>query len=499
MSSLSIRALITLGLCLAVAVIMGYMLAMGRYDSLWQLAVGALLVYLIVSPGYSALLSFGLLCPLTPPVPLVYNFPLLAVVLGLCLLKYMVRRWMVHTSESLPSVRPSLSVALFFGWVVLRYAMDPVIPNLHGFGENVTGFRSYFNFAISLALLLSLSLFLRTRNDLLRLVHWMVAWAACFALIFLVLTVSKSLTAAAVLSRLGVFVTAFDNGWLRFVVLPGFGVILIGATFLPNVLAVRPLVRRLFVVLGVLAVLFGGNRGTFVAALVLVLTIALVKRRVTLVGLVILGALLCLGAFRWAGETLAFKEGFGFLRIMALTSARVAQLTDADANVLWRQMRWDRAMVDIRQKPLLGWGYGGLENAFVFSTQGDYMMASLEWDVASGNIHNGYISGARALGLPGVLIFVAMFLSQIVFNQRRVALFRERDPTISELHTFVVANLVALGVVLYTGAELHSSLIWFYIGLGATTATVKDREPQVEASEVAPSAVDLLPGAVIPG
>ena len=66
--------------------------------------------------------------------------------------------------------------------------------------------------------------------------------------------------------------------------------------------------------------------------------------------------------------------------------------------------------------PLIGKGYGGLENAWVFSDTSQIEDVLLEVDLASGGIHNGYLTGAYSLGIPAVLFFLIAFIGQMIMS-----------------------------------------------------------------------------------
>lgn len=485
-----LKILVTLAVCAALAVIVGYTLAMGNYILLLYGSMAGIVIFLLVAPGYLPLIALGLVGPFTLPLPFVRDFPFLAFALGVCLVKYMVRRWMLHRTDLSYKLRINPAIGVFFGWVFLRYCIDPVIPNLTGFGENMSGFRAYLSYAISFGLVLSLGLFLRTRDDMLKLIRWMVYFSLFFILLFTPLIFTKSTALASTLSRFGLFVALFDNGWLRFVTLPGFGCILITVGLLPNLLSISRSYRFLMIAIGMLAVILGGNRGSFLMMLLLVLTIAYVRRGVALACLLIVPIAICLVAFRYAGENLRLDQGVGFFRVLSLTSQRVAERSGADLTVLWRRARWERAMMDIRKHPLIGSGYGGLERAWVVGSQADYAAASVEWDVAAGSIHNGYIACTRALGIPGLLLFLVAYLAQVVFSAKKSAQFRNRDPVTRDLHGFVFANLTALTIAIYTGADLNSPSIWFYMTLGALVAQAK--KPEVAVIEIPESQEAVL-------
>lgn len=491
-----IRVLITLVLCLALAFFLGYLVAVGKYDVIRLLIFVALGVFAIVAPGYSALIAFGLICPFSLPIPFVYNAPFIASILGVCITKYMVRRWIVHHNSPAPQTRLPVGFYLFFAWVVFRYCLDPVFPNVQGFGENVSGFRAYLNYALSLSLVVFLPLFLRSRGDALAVVRWIGIFSFFFVIFFVPLIFTKSLTVTANLTHFGMYVSAFDNGWLRFVVLPGFGGTLVALGLLPNLTSWSSGRRRLLVVVGVAAVIMGGNRASFLMTLLLFLTIAYVRRGFAAAFWVAVAAVICLAAFRYAGENFRFDRGTGFFRILALTSQRVAVQSGADTTLLWRKVRWERAMEDIYARPFMGHGYGGLERAFMFVNMAQFEAAAVEVDVVTGGIHNGYIAGTRALGVPGLLLFLCACVSQVILNWKQAMLYRTSDPVISDLHCFVFANLAALTIGIYTGADLNNTFNWFFLILGVVVAGIKRAEATtIEGSRVQAAELALAPRA----
>ena len=153
---------------------------------------------------------------------------------------------------------------LFFGWVALRYCMHPVRPNFAGFGASVTGFRSYLNYGICFAMVVLMPFFFNTREDVAKLLRWIGGLSFVLILFLTPFVFSKSLSAAILLSQFGLFVTAFDNGWLRFVVLPEFGLNLLMLSFFPNLL---PAPRWMRIVMGTL----GGWSGDRMVAILFML------------------------------------------------------------------------------------------------------------------------------------------------------------------------------------------------------------------------------------
>jgi len=483
MNSDQIKSLVTFGLCVVFAAFLGYLLANSEYGVLVWLIYLAVGMFLFFAPGYIPLMAFGLVSPINVPIPFIRQFPFVAVMLGLCLFKYMTRRWLTHMRDPSP-LRLSLpiSFALFFGWVCFRYCLDPALPNVRGFGENVSGFRPYLNYAVCLGVVMLISLFFRRVDDVKSVLRWMAALATFFVILLIPLSVSKSLVVAEMLTRLGVFVGFFDNGWLRFVVLPGLGTVLLVFGLLPRVSGWGRTRSRVMIGLGLVAVIMGGGRGSFLGAAAAVAAIALVRRQLLGLTAAIAGLALLLGIFRYVGENYTFHEGAGALRILSLVSPRVADLTGASDTVVWRQRRWERAMQDIYRRPWIGYGYGGLERAFVYGSRADYESAKVEIDVVSGGVHNGFIAGARALGVPALGLFLVILFGRTYSNARLGLRLRESDPERSELHCLAFAQLAAFVPAIYIGTDLNAPMLWFYLFLGVLVEGLKAREAAEEAA-----------------
>jgi hypothetical protein len=107
-----------------------------------------------------------------------------------------------------------------------------------------------------------------------------------------------------------------------------------------------------------------------------------------------------------------------------------------------------------------------VENAWVFATRADFEMASMEIDLATGAVHNGYIAAAYALGVPAVMFFLIGCFRQIYISAREAIRSRKRDRGLSDLHKFVCANLVALLPAIFVGTDLNGPVIWYYLTLG---------------------------------
>lgn len=480
----SVQALLGALACLVLSLVVGVVLATENHYLL-ILGVGAVLVTaVVVAEGFAALLAFGLLCPFVLPAPFVRGVPLLASVLALCVVKYILRCAVRRADVKSAVWLLTPGIALFFLWVAIRYGMDPVLPNPKGFGTHVTGFRAYFGYATCCAFVVLLGVTINTREQLTSLLRWLAIIAAVLAGLFIPLVFSRSLAAATVLSQFGVFVTTFDNGFLRFVVLPGYGMLLVMFAVLPQLLRPTPGMRLVLMGLGLGAVVVGGSRSGMLMLMVMLLCVALVRWRTLYSVAFGAGFATLLLAFHLIGEHAAIRE-VGLLRILSLVSPRIAHQTDAMENMRWRMARWERAVEDIQQRPWVGKGYGGLDNAWVFQTRADYESAMVDVDVAAGSVHNGYLAASRAFGVPAVVFFLLLQLWHAGWNLWISHRVRQTDAFASDLHLLVFAYLASLTVAIYFGSDLNEPLVWLFLALGVLGRKLHPSVPAPVPSHVA--------------
>ena len=77
--------------------------------------------------------------------------------------------------------------------------------------------------------------------------------------------------------RFGMFVSTFDNGTLRFVALPEFGLFLLSLLLLPNLIEFGRWTRFPVFMLGTMAIVVGGSRSGLAMAIVIVTVIPLLR------------------------------------------------------------------------------------------------------------------------------------------------------------------------------------------------------------------------------
>ncbi|MGC8886282.1 MAG: O-antigen ligase family protein [Verrucomicrobiia bacterium] len=481
-----IKNLLIIGIVLIMAVVLGFLLATGDFTMLFLLAYAAIFLYVLIFPGYIPLIALGLLSPFVLPIPYISNFPFLLMILGICCIKFFFEHAL---SEKPRAVKHCLTmgIVLFFGWVLMRYCMNPVMPNVQGFGANVTGFRSYLNYAMCFILIVLLPYFVTDRQDVKNLLNWMAKVSVFFILLMTPFVFSKSPTAAYWISLFGVNVSFYDNGWLRFVALPSFGVVLISLALIPKVVEWSFEKRAIMLALGIMAILLGGNRASFAQILAVILAIELFRRRFMRLAIISTAVAMLLLSFYYIGETMDLSRGVGFLRILSIVSPRVAEASGAVDTSDWRMQRWRRATSEIIANPVFGKGYGGVENAWVFADVSQFEDARLEVDLATGGIHNGYISCAYSLGLPALVIFIFVFIRRIWESFELSEKLKDIDPELSDLHIWAGANLIGLSLAIYVGADLNAPIIWFFISLVVYFKRMAEKERDVEQALLAMS------------
>jgi len=472
-----ITALLTFGAAVILALCLGISIATESYALLILGTTVVIVGALVVLPGYVPLFVFGILMPFSLPVPFIWSFPFLMIALGICGAKYWLQTGLRNRKLSKQRAHFSamnISIGLFFFWVFLRYWMNPALPNVLGWGTSVTGFRSWLNYALSFGVVLLTGRLIGSREGLLKLMKWLGSVSLFFIIIFVPVTISKSSELGDLFMRLGMFVATFDNGMLRFVILPEFGIILMALLFLPNLLKVSRARWCIMFVLATASVVLGGSRAGLGMAFIIVVAIPLLRRKYLQSAVTTGLALLIAATAYFAGPTLSRLPHTGFLRPLGLISPELSDVTGGDATMEWREVRWQRGLEEIRKHPLVGVGYGGLENALVSDTETEE--ESQDLSLATGGVHNGYIASALALGIPAALLFIYILTTQIFSNARRTVALNSVDAVVAEVHCFVCANLMTCAASIFFGTDTNYPLIWFFLGLGLFVRQLRRQE-----------------------
>jgi hypothetical protein len=492
MSYNQVKALLIFVAAMVFAVWMGFAIAEENYGLLVLGACATVATILLLMPGYAPLLAFGLLDPFSVPLPMIWGFPPLALTLGFCAVKYALARGLAKNAKEIRVNAIIPAFLIFFGWIVVRYCVNPALPNAAGFGESTTGFRPYLNYAICFGVIIALGRFVQTRTEILRLTRSLGWISVFFIFLFVPLMFTRSFAVGSVLSYLGLFVTTYDNGIFRFVVLPGFGITLISLLLFPQLFPVGRWMRVFLLMMGAIAVVLGGSRSSLGMATIVIIFAPLLRRKFRQSALIFLvTALLYFGAY-FVGENIAQRDQAGIFRVLALVSPAVADSAQVAGTWEFREVRWRRAMEEIRNHPWLGRGYGGVQNAFVSGDWAMFEEARIEVDLAAGGVHNGYIACALAFGIPAALLFIGI-LGWATWHNGRLAMRQwGEDVLAGSIHGLVCVSLLAYAVAIYIGTDLNNPMIWLFLGMGVLMKSIKRLEIPAIRSE-APRSVSTIP------
>jgi O-antigen ligase len=475
-----ITALLTFGAAVFMALVAGISIATESYALLIFASTLIVIGTLVVMPGYVPLFVIGLLMPFSVPIPFIWNFPFLLIALGICGVKFWIQRGLRGKKDGMNFTAMTVPISLFMIWVLIRYCLRPAFPNVLGWGTNVTGFRAWLSYALCFGVVFYTGRLIANREGLHNLMQWLAYGSIFFILIFVPMTLSHSQAAARFFFQLGMFVSTFDNNMLRFVALPEFGLMLMSLLFMPNLLKLGRAARIVVFALGVSAVVLGGNRIGLGMAIIIVTVMPLLRRK-WLQSAITIGSLVTVSAtIYFAGPTLSQLPHTGFLRSLGLFSRDLSEVTGGNADLEWREVRWQRGLEEIRKHPFVGVGYGGLENALTSDFQSEE--ENQDMTLATGGVHNGYIAGALALGIPAACICVFILISQIFMNGRRALSLSELDPVLSEVHAFVCANLLADAASFFVGSDMNEPTLWFFLSLGIFASQLRRLEARKPAA-----------------
>ncbi len=429
---------------------------------------------------YPALLAFGILMPFDLPNPFVRALPAYHVFLMMCVAGYAVS---LCLNPKLRRVKGfDAAVLVFFLIMTARYLAAPSLPgSAVGAGDDVTGFRAWFDFFASFVTVVLLGCFINSWAQMDRFLRSLFFTSLFFLLLFLVLMPLGSYRVARVLSALGVYITFFGNGWFRFVVLPTFGMVLIAASLLPSLFRLPSKVTKILLAVGFAGVVAGGNRISLIAAVFLVGIILFVKRRYSRIALLVLGIILLKMLSIVALDSGLISANTPGVRLLSLVRTDVSEATHADATIEWRLIRWRMAVEDIRRRPVFGSGFGGAKGemaSFNPYQDGGMTRQSAEIYVASGATHNGYLTAARALGIPAALLMIFILLSQF-FAGMKSSVHAEEGRS-KDVYTFVTAFQGVFLVRLLVGMEPQFPLLWMFIGLGFVVRSLGRSEKGTE-------------------
>lgn len=433
---------------------------------------------LIIRGNYWTWLGIGVLCPFLLTLLHFRGIPAFAISLLFCLGALVVRNVVVSGPQ--PSSPRSYDVltAVFFLYIVIRYAVDPALPGYTlGISQDISGFRSWFDHLMNLIVVIFLGMMIRQEIEVVRLLRIMVITSVILATLLIVVMFLQSPMVTLILRQMGVLIVYFNNGLRRFVILPHFGAIVMMGALLPDACGIS---RRFAVWLfpyGILAVLAGGNRSSFLGVLAAVGSILVLKRRWMTLGM--FAAVMVTGIL---SVNIMQRQGFlsvdnPLARVFGIWNAEIAKGTGGTDTVGWRLQRWRRAAEDICRHPWFGMGYGRMKDYFAYTPTSEAAKSDLEVerDLALGTTHNGYVSAARALGIPAVVLFVLIVMREIACQCSRVWGHRVRNERERDVVIWIASSLVMYVGILVVSGEIRMQILWLFLALSRIVARLRVR------------------------
>lgn len=464
-------------------------------------AIGVVgLISLIIRANCPACLAFGLLAPFSLPVAMVKQVPTLALVLILCIVAIGLRS--VVQRRGIPYMgRLNSLIMIFYLYLCIRYACDPVLPGYSiGISNDITGFRSWFDHLIGLIAILSMGFIVTSNEDVQNLFHWISMFSLMFVAVFIGLMFVPSKELSAILESMRIFVTSFDNGWRRFVFLPGMGIFLIMAAMLTSLFRTPLGLRVFFIAAGLIAVVAGGGRGSVLSLVVMISIIWMIEKRYWAL-IFMFASVMTLAVM--ANAMVGYGQGrivTPLVRVMGAFSSKLSTEIGAMETMEWRYARWNRAIEDIKQNPWGGMGYGGVKDYFgmLSDIQETSPDLAVERDVATGSTHNGYIASARNLGIPITILFVVIILLRIHVHWRH-ARKRALSDVLTEAHKFLCSYLVVTLLIMTVGGEVTSPTIWVFVALSFIVERLDAELSATSGQALSKDGVAYVPALASPG
>ncbi len=412
----------------------------------------------------SVIMAFGFSAPILIPIPIIQKFPLIFI----CLCCAFFIRIISDSREGAIIVqnyriRIDYLVIFFFGWVLMRYLLDPVVPrHLSGQSEDVSGFLAYFKYFCCLLIFLLLPIALRTKDEINNFLKWSVIISIIFGFIFLVASFANNLLLNNILNVFGIF-TVGGSGTVRIIMLPFLGLHLVSLSLYWRILNYSRLTRTLLLGIGLIFILFGAGRLGVLQLIVVIFSTSLFLKKYRLFYSLTILSIIVLISGHFIGENVELNPEFKPVRLLSIVSPKIASLTDASDNNEWRKDRWKSAVEGILEKPFIGYGYGNLKGIFgnYFNSAELLKEAKVQLSLASGETHNALLSAAFSLGIPSVILFLLLYFK--IFYKTCCKIYAENNSYANHLFAWISCYLLSTFVSIQGGGEFNNTRLWFLI------------------------------------
>ncbi len=481
-----ISALVTLVGCV-VALLLGSFVASSGMFGFYILVLAMVGILFGVANNFPMLLALALWFPFGVPVTFMRGLPITPLILMVVVGVALVRVAMTRSLRYVPSITPVL--LLCFLWVPVRYAINPVHKlgaQISG-GSGVSGLSGYFIYISTLALITLAGLVINSREKVVMTMIW--SRRICWWLSVLCIIAAVSPTGFYIYLWLGGFNAGAISGQVeRIVLLPGFGLFLLGASLSPRLFRRGEIRSTLLFFYSLGTIVLGGNRSGFIAAVVMVLPLMLLNRRFFLAAIVFgsLGAATVVATLTI--EDMDLTQMPGYARILGVFSSRIDQAEGGDASAEWRYRVWESGIDKIKESPWIGYGFGHLPQHLDTSKLAQLTPSEADFEVilAMGLSHNGFINASYGFGLPFMICLASILIYRTAKHAWTAIAIGQRDPPLREFHAFVASYSMANFILIYTALDLGGASIWFYISMGIIMFRVTRFAPDESLAEPAP-------------
>ena len=195
------------------------------------------------------------------------------------------------------------------------------------------------------------------------------------------------------------------------------------------------------------------------------------RRLIAIIGVLMVIGVLVVGPFLLVN--MASTEGNQFNLLESLWR-RVASFSDFEQDISGplRLGAWSKALELIKERPLLGHGWGSEQFTFVYYFRGRVREETL-------NSHNSYLDIAVKTGLPGLATFMLFSIGCIQRAKQRLVQSKGTQRTyLLALMAGVIAQLVC---ALFGSLFVNSTVAIYWISLGLLEATGRINNNQLDA------------------
>jgi len=363
--------------------------------------------------------------------------------LGLCLLLRIAIR-----KEKVPSSPLKIPILVWFGLIIITYFRNPLfLGDL--FGESGTGaiYHAVYPLFLCGILYLSSASILKTEGRIMLAakIVFIVMITGMVLMTFMILTGWNIPFLTGGMAPWAIRTSAYEGKTVfRIIAMGGYSSLLFLALLCFGTNLRKPIQIMISVVLAVTLVL-GGGRGPLIMVFIFLLLSFIIQPKTRWL---IVSISLLLVTFFALALLLEIKLPHTAQRIVTLsTTSRIG----VGGRIDMTKKSWEA----IKQRPIIGYGYGQLWEYF--------SRDSVSKEVASGNPHSGFLAVMTANGLIGLGVFLWLILTAIKTGWR---LYKKiEDGFLKQLMLWITLHLSAMFVMFFTSAQIEK-YIFFYLDMG---------------------------------